>query len=101
MWLKVVGDSPALDGEGTLRGSTGIDEITFENDCVVTRPGDSERSRKSRNAASGDDEFHWPKVSSQGDGRQAALVLQRSNGRATPQTVDLSHRPKTRVLPCR
>ena len=75
MWLKVVGDPPALDGEGALRGSTGIDEITLENDCVVTRPGDGERSRESCDAASGDDEPHSPKLSAEAAIRHAAAAF--------------------------
>ncbi len=58
MRLKVVRDSPALDGESTVRRPVGTDEITFEDDRVVARPGDGERSRESRNPASGDDEPH-------------------------------------------
>ena len=70
MGLKVVGDSPALDVEGTVGRPVGMDEITLEHDRVVARPRDGERGRESRDAASGDDEPHMSKLSGRGSERQ-------------------------------
>ena len=41
----------------------GIDQVTFEDYRLVSGSGDGKRSRKSRDAASGDDEPHSPKLS--------------------------------------
>jgi len=67
VWLEVVGDSPALDVEGTVGRLAGMDHITFEDDRVVSRPGEGERSRKSCDTAAGDDELHGRKLSSHRD----------------------------------
>jgi hypothetical protein len=65
MGLKVMGNSVALDVEGSAGRLAGMDRITFEHDGVVSRPRESERGRESRDATPGDDELHvggvsWP-----------------------------------------
>jgi hypothetical protein len=63
VWLKVVGNSPALDVEGTASWAVGLDTITFEDNHVVARPGEGKRGGQSPDAASGDYELHTPKLS--------------------------------------
>lgn len=94
MGLKVVGDSPPLDVEGTAGRPVGIDDITFQHDGVVARPGDGERSRESCDAASGDDKPHTPKLSARRRSRQAGVVQQ-----PTPQATEACKRDQTRVTP--
>ncbi len=58
MWLKVVGDTAALDAKGAVGRSLGIDEIAFEHDRVVARPREGQRGRESCDTTPGDDELH-------------------------------------------
>lgn len=71
MWLEVMGDSPALDVEGVEGRPVGRDKIAFKDDRLVARAGHGERSRESRDAASGDDELHTLTLSGRGGTRQA------------------------------
>ena len=64
MWLKVVGNSAALDAKGAVGRTSGIDKIAFEHDRVVARTREGERGRKSRDTTPGDDELHNGKLSS-------------------------------------
>jgi hypothetical protein len=63
VWLKVVGNSPALDVEGTVGWAVRLDTITFEDNHVLACPGEGERGGQSRDAASSDYEPHTPKLS--------------------------------------
>lgn len=63
VWLKVVGDSPALDIESSVGRAVGIDTIALEDNRLMARPGNGQRSRESRDAATGDNELHTPKLS--------------------------------------
>ncbi len=62
MWLKVVGNSPALDVERTIGRPVGTDKVAFEDDHLMPRPRKGQRRRQSRNAASSDNELHLRKV---------------------------------------
>ena len=71
MWLKVVRDAPALEVEGTVGRPVRMDKIPLEDDRLVARPDNGERSRESRDAASCDDELHTSKLSRRRRRRQA------------------------------
>ena len=62
MRLEVVWDTAACDVESPFRRSLRIDDITLQYNGLVACAGDGERSRESRDAASGDDELHSPKL---------------------------------------
>jgi hypothetical protein len=51
----------------------------------MTRPGNGKRSRKSCDAASGDDEPHRPKLTGDADRRQAAIELHEVPSDSTPR----------------
>ena len=59
-----MGDSAALDVEGTGGRPVDMDGITLEHDRVVARPCEGERCREPRDATSGYDELHMLKVPS-------------------------------------
>lgn len=84
MRLKVVRDSPTLDVKGSAGRPARLGHVTLEDNRVVSRPGDGQRSRESCDAASGDDKLHMAKLSDRRGRVQPFVVSQASAGAAAP-----------------
>ncbi len=68
-------DSPTLDVKRGNGRHAGLDNVTFDDNRIVSRPGDRERSRESRDAASSHDEPHAAKLSDRRARHHACVPL--------------------------
>jgi hypothetical protein len=72
--LQVMRDATTLKSQGRLRRHPRINDVTLEHDSLVTGASNGERSRETRNAASGNHHPHVTTLLAPAHARQARMT---------------------------